>query len=142
MSKKRSKSRELVVQALYQWTISEQEGIDDIYNQFMTEQDRGIFELDYFKDLLYGVAKNTEELDNKLSPALSRPIAQIDPVERSILRLAVYEFVYHLEVPYRVIINEAIELAKIFGAEAGHKFVNGVLDKIALVERALEAKNK
>ncbi len=130
MSKKRSKARALAVQALYQWQIAGQQ-VGDIVTQFLEENDRGTFEIPYFKDLLSGVLGSLNEIDAILQPVLSRPVEQVDPVERGILRLGVYEFLHHPEVPYRVVINESVELAKTFGAEQGHRFVNGVLDKLA-----------
>ncbi len=130
MSKKRSKARALAVQALYQWQIAGQQ-VGDIVTQFLEENDRGTFEIPYFKDLLSGVLDSLNEIDAILQPVLSRPVEQVDPVERGILRLGVYEFLHHPEVPYRVVINESVELAKTFGAEQGHRFVNGVLDKLA-----------
>ncbi|MDJ0805528.1 MAG: transcription antitermination factor NusB [Gammaproteobacteria bacterium] len=141
MSEKRSQSRRHAVQAIYQWQMAGQD-LGDIANQFLEEQDIQSFEVPYFQDLLHGVPKHLGELDRLLKPALDRAIESVDPVERAVLRLGVYELSYHLEVPYRVVINEAVELAKIFGAEQGHKFVNGVLDRVAKKVRALEVTNK
>ena len=143
MSKKRSQSRRHALQALYQWQMAGQE-LADIDNQFLEEQDINNFEVPYFQDLLHGVPTHLSELDALLKPALDRAIESVDPVERAVLRLGAYELSYHLEVPYRVVINEAVELAKIFGAEQGHKFVNGVLDQVAKQVRAAEiqARNK
>ncbi len=141
MSQKRSQSRRHAVQALYQWQMAGQD-LGDITNQFLEEQDLQSFEVPYFQDLLYGVPKHLSELDQTLKPALDRAIESVDPVERAVLRLGAYELTYHLEVPYRVVINEAVDLAKVFGAEQGHKFVNGVLDKVAKNVRAAEVKAK
>ena len=93
-----------------------------------------------FKEIIENVIKQSESLDAKLTEYLSRPLQELDPVELNILRLSTYELVAHPEIPYRVIINEAVELAKTFGATDGHKFVNGVLDKMAPVVRSVEAK--
>ena len=137
MSRKRSRARHLAVQALYQWQMTGQD-VGDVVGQFLASQDGTKFEVDYFRDLLRGIAINLNALDAWLQPHVDRPIAQIDPVERAILRLGAYELAHHPEVPYRVVINEAVELAKVFGAEEGHKYVNGVLDKVARALRSAE----
>jgi N utilization substance protein B len=138
---KRSQSRRHALQALYQWQMAGQDLID-ISNQFLEEQDLNNFEVGYFQDLLHGVPTHLSELDGLLKPVLDRAIESVDPVERAVLRLGAYELTYHLEVPYRVVINEAVELAKLFGAEQGHKYVNGVLDQLAKKIRAAEVKAK
>lgn len=130
MSKKRTKAREFALQAVYQWQLSGN-AIHDIVNQFAIEKKPNTYEVEYFKELLEGVAKSLDELDEKLSPLVDRKIEQIDPVERAILRIAAFELMHHYEIPYRVIINEAVELAKKFGADQGHKYVNGVVDKLS-----------
>ena len=137
MSKKRSKAREFAVQAIYQWQVSGND-IQDIVSQFLQEKKPKTFEVDYFQDLLRGVATNLTELDEALTPYIDRDIEQVDLVERAILRLAAYELLKHLEIPYRVVINEAVELTKIFGAEQAHKYVNGVIDKLAQKQRSIE----
>ncbi len=137
MTGKRSKARHHAVQALYQWQLTGQD-VSDIDNQFLTEQDVKTFEVPYFKELLHGVPANLHALDEQLSPLLDRALASVDPVERAILRLGAYELMHHPEVPFRVAIDEAVELAKIFGAEQGHKYVNGVLDKVAKKVRRSE----
>ena len=137
MSRKRSRARHHAVQAIYQWQLTGHD-IGDIVGQFLTSQDPAKFEVEYFRDLLRGIATSVDELDARLQPHVDRPIQQIDPVERAILRLGVYELAHHPEVPYRVVINEAVELAKVFGAEESHKYVNGVLDKVARELRAVE----
>ena len=139
MSKQRSQSRHLAVQAIYQWQVAGQ-NIKDIRNQFVAEQKPSSFDLDYFEVLLHGVPAHLSQLDELLGPFLDRSIESVDPVERAILRLGTYELNYQLEVPYKVIINESIELSKVFGAEQGHKYVNGVLDKLAHQVRKSEIK--
>ena len=139
MSSKRTKARQHALQGLYQWQVAGQD-IQDIINQFLADQDIKTFEVSYFQDLLRGVPTHLSELDAALSPCLDRALASVDPVERATLRLAAYELAHHPEVPYRVVINEAVELAKVFGAEEGHKYVNGVLDKLAKTLRAVEMK--
>jgi transcription antitermination protein NusB len=141
MSQKRSQARRHAVQAVYQWQMVGQD-VGEIINQFLEEQDINSFEVPYFQDLLHGVPNHLGELDELLKPALDRAIESVDPVERAVLRLGVYELRYKPEVPYRVVINEAVELAKVFGAEQGHKYVNGVLDQVARQVRAVEIKAK
>lgn len=137
MSRQRSRARHYAVQALYQWQLAGQD-VGDIVAQFLTGPEAAKFDTDYFRDLLRGVTTHAAELDGHLSPHVDRPIGQIDPVERAILRLGAYELRHRVEVPYRVVINEAIELAKTFGAEQGHKYVNAVLDRLAPLLRAAE----
>lgn len=139
MSKKRSKARHFAVQAIYQWQVAGQ-NIKDIRNQFVAEQNEKGFELAYFESLLHGVPAHLDQLDELLRPYLDRSIESVDPVERAILRLGAFELQYHPEVPYKVIINESVELSKLFGAEQGHKYVNGVLDKLAHQLRESEIK--
>jgi N utilization substance protein B len=112
----------------------------DILCQFAEEKKPKTYEADYFQDLLRGVVTNLTELDAMLAPLVDREVEKIDPVERAILRLGAYELQHHMEIPYRVVINEAVEMAKLFGAEQGHKYVNGVIDKLAHKIRAIEVK--
>ena len=137
MTGKRSRARHYAVQALYQWQMTGQ-NVSEIDHQFLAEQDVRTFEVAYFQDLVHGVPANLSALDDQLSPLLDRALASVDPVERAILRLGAYELMRHPEVPYRVAIDEAVELAKVFGAEQGHKYVNGVLDKMAKMVRPSE----
>ena len=139
MSKKRSKAREFAVQAVYQWQMSGNE-LADILRQFAEEKKPKTYEAEYFQELLRGVVTNLDDLDAVLAPYVDRDVEKIDPVERAILRLAAFELQHHMEIPYRVVINEAVELAKLFGAEQGHKYVNGVIDKLAQKTRAIEVK--
>lgn len=141
MSEKRSQARRHAVQAIYQWQMAG-ENVGEIVNQFLEEQDLDGFEVPYFQDLLKGVPQHLSELDELLKPALDRAIESVDPVERAVLRLGTFELCYKPEVPYRVVINEAVELAKVFGAEQGHKYVNGVLDQVAKQVRSVEIKAK
>lgn len=138
MGGKRTKARRLAVQAIYQWQMAGHD-VSEVDGQFLDKEDLDSFEVKYFKDLLHGVPKNLDDLDTELKPCIDRSIESIDPVERAILRLGAYELMQHPEVPYRVVINEAVELAKVFGAEQGHKYVNGVLDKLAKKVRKAEA---
>jgi N utilization substance protein B len=139
MSRKRSQARRHAVQALYQWQMTGQD-VAEIDRQFLEERDADKFDVAYFRDLLHGVPSHLGALDAVLAPLLDRALASVDPVERAILRLGAYELMFHLEVPYRVAINEAVELAKLFGATDGHKYVNGVLDRMARRARQTEAR--
>lgn len=138
MSRQRSRSRSLAIQALYQWQLAGQD-IGAIINHFMVEQDAKKFDTEYFTELVRGVPTHLTELDEALAPCIDRALESVDPVERAILRLGTYELIEHPEIPYRVVINEAVELAKTFGAEKGHRYVNGVLDKAARALRPTEA---
>ncbi|MBG22444.1 MAG: transcription antitermination factor NusB [Idiomarinaceae bacterium] len=124
----RRKARKLAVQAIYSWQLSEN-SMSDIEAQFLTDNDTSKIDVDYFLALVRGVAGQVKTLDEALSPFLDRPLAELDQVERAVLRLAAFELRERLDVPYKVAINEAIELAKSFGADESHRFVNGVLDK-------------
>ena len=127
----RRRARECAVQALYSWQISRND-LADVESSFLAEQDMKGVDSKYFRELLNGVAKNTAELDEKMTPYLTeRTVDELGQVELAVLRIAIYELMKRHDVPYKVVINEAIDLAKTFGAEESHKFINGVLDKIA-----------
>jgi N utilization substance protein B len=134
----KSLARRSAVQALYQWQLTGC-NLSEIERQFVEEHGLGTSELPYFQDLLHNVPKSLAMIDAALAEFASRPIEQIDPVERAVLRLSTYELMRHPEIPYRVVVNEGINLAKEFGATQSHKFVNGLLDKIARKHRATEA---
>jgi len=114
------------------------EDVSTIEQQFLLEQDMKNVDLKYFKELLHKVPANVQELDGHIAPLLDRPFNELDPVECAIMRLGVYELQHRLDIPYRVVINEAVELTKIFGAEEGHKYVNSILDRVAKKLRAIE----
>ncbi|GAB3793767.1 transcription antitermination factor NusB [Dyella agri] len=126
----RSRARRRALQALYAWQLSGSH-MNAVIEQFRHEQDMEVADLDYFEDLLHGVEKHAAELDASLRPYLDREVSEVDPIERAALRLAAYELKHRPDVPYRVVINEAIEVTKRFGADHGHSYVNGVLDKLA-----------
>lgn len=127
----RRRARECAVQAIYSWQVSKND-LSDVEVGFMAEQDMKGVDKKYFRELLNGVALNTHEIDNKIEPFLNeRSLDELGQVERAILRIAVYELLKREDVPYKVVINEAIDLTKTFGAEESHKFINGVLDKVA-----------
>lgn len=132
----RRKARKLVLQALYQWHMSDGE-VADIEAQFRAEF-KGKTDWDYFHEVFSVIPLKSEELDREMSPFLDRNIKALDPIERAILRLGVYELQSRVDVPYRVVINECVELAKSFGATDSYKFVNGILDKLAEKMRPLE----
>jgi len=133
----RRKARELAVQAIYSWQIS-QNSVNDIEVNFIAENSKRRFDIEYFQLLLRGVTSNISEIDDAISPYVDRPLDDIDHVEKAILRVAVFELKDCTDVPYRVVINEAIELAKSFAADDSHKFVNGVLDKTVKLIRPEE----
>ena len=133
----RSRARRRALQAIYAWQVSGN-SMAKVLDEFRHEQDMEVADLGYFEDLLRGVNEHCAELDASLKPYLDRDVAQIDPIERAALRIAAYELRYRVDVPYRVVINEAIEVTKRFGAEHGHTYVNGVLDKLAAQTRQAE----
>lgn len=126
------------MQALYQWDLS---GLDmtEIQRQFFEGEDFTNADGGYFIELLNGVKTHIERIDSHISGTIDRPIGQLDPVERAILRIACYELLFRHDIPYRVSINEAIMLARKFGAEQGHAFINGVLDNMARKIRPAES---
>ncbi|MBX3701122.1 MAG: transcription antitermination factor NusB [Dokdonella sp.] len=133
----RSRARRRALQAVYAWQMSGNR-IEGIVEQFRSEQDMQIADLPYFEELVRGVARSQAELDALLLPLLDREVARVDPIERAALRIAAYELRERIDVPYRVVINEAVEATKRFGAEHGHTYVNGVLDRLAASLRAAE----
>ena len=134
----RSRARRRALQAVYAWQLSHT-AINKVIEQFQNEQDMEVADQEYFEDLVRGVEANLGTIDEALSHFLDRDIAQVDPIERAVLRIATYELRHRIDVPYRVVINEAIETTKRFGSEHGHTFVNGVLDHAAAQWRAAEA---
>jgi N utilization substance protein B len=126
----RRQARSLAMQALYQWHMAGQ-AINEIEAQFRVDNDFIGVDGAYFREILHGVPQQKAEIDSSFMPFLDRPLEELDPVELAILRLSTFELRNRLDVPYRVVINEGIELAKTFGATDGHKFVNGILDKLA-----------
>lgn len=141
MSEARTNARKTAVQALYQWQMTGQ-NLSEIERQFLEEERLKNAQKSYFTELFYGVPKNLAAIDEALEQFVDRPVEKIDPVERAILRIGVYELLHRLDMPYKVILNEGINLAKCFGADGSHKYVNGILDKVAQQKRALEIKAK
>ncbi|AWV06471.1 transcription antitermination factor NusB [Marilutibacter maris] len=136
----RTRARRRALQAVYAWQMSGAP-VREILAQFAHEQAREHADLAYFEDLVNGVDQHLKDLDEALLPFLDRTVEEVDPIERAGLRIAAYELRHRLDVPYRVVINEAIESVKKFGTEHGHTYVNGVLDHAAADWRAAEFNN-
>jgi len=133
----RRRSRRALLQAVYQWQMT---GADTSAIERDLAEDGALKKADreFFKALLRGVAFGTEELDTLLAPVLDRKVEELDKVELALLRLGAYELKHRIDVPFRVVIDEYVELAKVYGAEESFKYVNGVLDRLAQDLRALE----
>ena len=133
----RTQSRRVAVQALYQWQMTNDE-VPVIIKQFNEDGLLEGLEFELFNELLTAVSGSSESLDALYADYLDRSVARIDPVERAIMRMGAYELQSKIEIPYKVIINESVELAKRFGAEESHKYINGILDNVAKQLRAAE----
>ena len=134
----RSRSRRRALQAIYAWQLSAtSEGA--LIAEFAHEQAHEVADLEYFEDLVRGVLRHVAELDAALAGFIDRTVNEVDPIERAALRIAAYELLHRPDVPYRVVINEAIDSTKRFGSEHGHTYVNGVLDKAAAFLRGTES---
>lgn len=133
----RRKARRFALQALYEWAIS-QNPMFEIEARYRVENDMHKVDLDYFHELIHETVKQCDAIDDAFMPHLDRKFHELDHVERAILRIGTYELLHRLDVPYRVVINEGIELAKDFGATESHKYVNGILDEVAKQHRKLE----
>ncbi len=132
----RKKSRNLLVQALYQWQLADGSS-SDIEAQFRTDN-TGKIDWDFFHQALVHILTNTEKVDQTFTDELDRKLSQVDPIELALLRLGSFEFLERIDVPYKVVINEYVDLAKKYGAAESHKYINGVLDKLAKQHRAVE----
>lgn len=126
----RRRARECAVQAIYSWYISKNT-VEEVELAFITDQDMKGVDMPYFRKLFRGVVNNVEAIDEALRPFLDRAEDDIDPIERTVLRLSGYELKFEDDVPFRVVINEGIEVAKVFGSDDSHKYINGILDKLA-----------
>ena len=133
----RSRARRRALQAVYAWQVSGGDA-NSVVAQFAHEQANEIADLEYFDDLVRGVIRHVRELDGALSQFVDRGVEEVDQIERAALRIAAYELLHRPDVPYRVVINEAIDTTKRFGSEHGHTYVNGVLDHAAAAWRAVE----
>ncbi len=136
-SKNRRKSRELVLKAVYRGMLNQSE-LSQVFRDMVDDPDYNKADEAYFKQLLETVTQRLEEIDAQLVNFVDRPIAELSPVEHAILRIAGCELMFDLSIPYRVVINEGVELAKLFGGIDGHKYINGVLDKFAADARSAE----
>lgn len=140
--KMRQKARRLLAQALYSWDMG---GTDlvSIEAEFHTDNNMATVDTELFHEVLHGVPKNLSEIDAAYQPHLDRQEEQLDPVSRAILRLSTYEMIFRIDVPYKVVINEGVNLAKTFGPTDAFKYINGILDRVAAEKRAIEvAANK
>ena len=135
--KKRRHARDKAMQALYQWQLSGEE-LDWIRDHYQQEQGIAAGDEAYFLELLYKIPSQVEALDERYRKYVTNFVDHLDPIETNILRIATYELEHHLEIPYKVVINEAINLARTYGADDSHKFVNGVLDPLCEEMRKLE----
>jgi N utilization substance protein B len=133
----RRRARRALVQALYQWQLSDNE-VSSVLRDFQEGESLKKADKVFFEELLKGTIANSDDLDQQYVPYLDREIARLDHVERAILRLAAYELVHRIDVPYLVVIDEYVELAKTFGAQDSHRYINGVLDNLAAELRSIE----
>ena len=129
-AKYRHRARRLVLQGLYEWQISEN-NINEIEVNLLLENTQRVFDQEYFHQSLHEISAQVSDLDELLSPYLDRSLQEITPVELAILRMGAYELKQRIDVPYKVVLNEAVELCKVFGATESHKYINGILDKLA-----------
>jgi len=137
LAAERRKARHYSMQALYQWHMAGA-ALNEIEAEFRADYDFSHVDLEYFQALLHGVPLSLDELESVLAPLLDRPLDELDPIERTLLRMGVFELRERSDVPYKVVINEAVSLAKKFGATDSHKYINGVLDKAARQLRRAE----
>lgn len=130
-------ARKLSMQALYQWQLTGQapDAAGDLCKQFAEEEEHATADAEYFAELVQQVIARQAEIDAVLGTFADRPVAQLDPVERAILWIGIFELLSRLDVPHRVVINEAVELSKRFGATDGHKYINALLDRAAREHR-------
>ena len=137
----RIKARRNTVQALYEWFMTGK-NVSEVIAEFESNgQTLAKTDVEYFKLLIRGTTKHSMELDSRISSLIDRPVNELDAIERAILHIGCYELKYHLEIPWRIVVNESIELAKIFGAEQSYKYINGILDKVAKELRSIEISN-
>lgn len=139
--RERQKARRMLVQALYSWDVGGAD-IATVDAQFRAVNDMTKVDDELFRGVLFGVAQHLSEIEDAIQPHLDREKDQLDPISRAVLRLSTYELLHSIEVPYRVVINEGVNLAKTFGPEDAFKFVNGVLDGIAARSRAAEVADR
>jgi transcription antitermination protein NusB len=133
----RKKARQLLVQALYQWQVSGSD-IGSIEAEFFTDNNMSKVDTEFFKELLHGIPGKLDEIDGTYELHLDRKAGDLDPISRALLRMGTYELSHRIDVPYKVAINEAVNLAKKFGPTDAYKYINGILDKVAVSKRAAE----
>ena len=133
----RRSARKFAVQAVYSWQMAGQP-IHEIEAMFRVDNDMSQTDVPLFGEILRGVAANSAELDKAYEPFLDRGLDDLDPIERAVLRIGSFELIHRIEVPYRVAINESVDLAKVFGATDSYKYVNGILDKLSQRVRMVE----
>ena len=131
------RARKLALQSLYQWLMADAD-LYEIEAQFSVANNMDKVDVDYYRRLLYGVPKELVALEAALTPYLDRPIESLNPIELTILRLCAFELFHCLEIPYRVILDESVSLARAFGSQDGHRYVNGVLHNLAQTVRKIE----
>ena len=136
-SRARSLARKLAMQALYQWQLTQQDAVE-IKQQYLESEDSAGVDEDHFVELVTQVIARNEQITTALKPFVDRPLEQLDPVEAAILMVGIYELQHRLDIPYRVVINEGVDLCKRFGATDAHKYINAVLDRAAREIRAAE----
>lgn len=136
-TKAKQKARKLLVQALYSWDLGGTD-LETIEVNFNLENDMSKVDTELFKTILFGAPQNLEKIDSAYQKYIDREQEKLDPVSRAILRLTTYELIFSIEVPYKVAINEGVNLAKTFGPTDAFKFINGVLDRVAADTRAVE----
>lgn len=129
------------MQALYSWQMTDADP-RELLAEFREDEEHAKADAEYFREILIGVTRNRQALDARMEPFLGRPLDQLDPVEHALLWLGQWELAESVDVPYRVVINEAVDLAKRFGAEQSHRYVNGVLDRLAADLRAAERSSR
>jgi len=135
----RRKARHYAMQALYQWQMTGA-NLNAIEAEFHADNDMSKTDVAYFRELLHGVTKNLDDIEGSYSEYLDRNVEELDPVSRALLRMSTFEMKNRIDVPYKVVINEAVALAKKFGPTDAFKFINGILDKVAAKERSVEVK--
>ncbi len=135
--KARHQSRKFLTQALYQWEIS-RDDLNEILLQFVVDMSPKRNDVPYFQDTFLKVIAEVDDLDALYRPFLDRKSDEVGPIEKAVLRLGAYELKYRIEIPYKVVLNEAIEMAKLFGPDKSYQYINAVLDKLAPELRSLE----
>ena len=135
----RKKARHMLVQALYQWQLSGS-AITNIEAEFFSDNDMSQVDTAYFRELLHGIPAGLARVDEAFQSYLDRGHDELDPISLAVLRIGTFELLFRIDVPYKVVINEAVNLAKSFGPADAHKYVNSILDRVAAASRAVEVR--